>query len=31
MDVISIEKTDKTYRVLYDEKGRFVLKELKKD
>jgi len=31
MDVLSIEKTNKVYRVLYDVKGRFVLKELKKD
>jgi small subunit ribosomal protein S4e len=31
MDILSIEKTNKTYRVLYDTKGRFILKELKKD
>jgi len=31
MDVLSIEKTNKSYRVLYDAKGRFVLKELKKE
>jgi len=31
MDVLSIEKTNKVYRVLYDVKGRFFLKELKKD
>lgn len=28
MDVLTIEKTDKSYRILYDVKGRFVLKEL---
>jgi len=31
MDVISIEKTNENFRVLYDTKGRFVLKALKDD
>jgi len=31
MDVLSIEKTNETFRVLYDVKGRFVLKALKKE
>lgn len=29
MDVISIEKNGKKFRVLYDTKGRFVLKSIK--
>ena len=28
MDVLSIEKTDEKYRVLYDCKGRFLLKSI---
>lgn len=31
MDVISIEKTQEKFRVLYDVKGRFVLKSIKED
>jgi len=31
MDVISIEKTNENFRVLYDVKGRFVLKSLNND
>jgi len=31
MDVVRIEKTDETFRVLYDTKGRFVLKSLSKE
>lgn len=31
MDVIKVEKTEKAYRVLYDCKGRFILRDLKKD
>jgi small subunit ribosomal protein S4e len=31
MDVLNIEKTNETYRILYDARGRFVLKALKKD
>jgi small subunit ribosomal protein S4e len=31
MDVVSIEKTNETFRILYDVKGRFILKALKKD
>jgi len=31
MDVISIEKTNENFRVLYDVKGRFVLKSLKEE
>jgi ribosomal protein S4E len=31
MDVVSIEKTNETFRILYDVKGRFVLKALKKE
>jgi len=30
-DVISIEKTNKKYRILYDVKGRFVLKPIKEE
>lgn len=29
MDVVSIEKTGEKFRILYDVKGRFVLKALK--
>ncbi len=29
MDVLSVEKTNENFRVLYDAKGRFVLKSLK--
>ena len=31
MDVVSIEKTGEKYRILYDEKGRFVLKTLNEE
>jgi len=31
MDVVSIEKTSEVFRILYDVKGRFVLKSLKKE
>ena len=31
MDVVSIEKTGEKYRLLYDEKGRFVLKTLNEE
>lgn len=31
MDVVSIEKTKEKFRVLYDTKGRFVLKSLKEE
>ena len=31
MDVVRIEKTDETFRVLYDTKGRFILKALSKE
>ncbi|KRW99816.1 hypothetical protein PPERSA_07893 [Pseudocohnilembus persalinus] len=31
MDVITIEKTNESYRILYDVKGRFILRSLKKD
>ncbi|KAL4506814.1 hypothetical protein ABPG72_001235 [Tetrahymena utriculariae] len=31
MDVVRIEKTDQTFRILYDTKGRFVLKSLNKE
>lgn len=31
MDVVSIEKTNEVFRILYDVKGRFVLKALKKE
>jgi small subunit ribosomal protein S4e len=31
MDVVRIEKTDETFRVLYDTKGRFILKALNKE
>lgn len=31
MDVVSIEKTGEKFRVLYDVKGRFVLKALKEE
>lgn len=31
MDVVSIEKTNETFRILFDVKGRFVLKALKRD
>lgn len=31
MDVLTIEKTGESYRILYDTKGRFVLKKLKKE
>lgn len=30
MDVITIEKTGESFRVLYDVKGRFVLKKITK-
>jgi len=29
MDVLTLEKTNENFRVLYDSKGRFVLKTLK--
>jgi small subunit ribosomal protein S4e len=31
MDVVSIEKTGENFRILYDVKGRFILKKLKAD
>jgi len=31
MDVVSIEKTGEKFRILYDSKGRFVLKALKEE
>jgi len=31
MDVLSIEKTNETFRILYDARGRWVLKALKKE
>jgi len=31
MDVISIEKTNEKFRVLYDAKGRFVLRSIKEE
>jgi len=31
MDIVSIEKTGESFRILYDVKGRFVLKSLKKE
>jgi len=31
MDVVSIEKTGEKFRILYDEKGRFVLKTLNEE
>jgi small subunit ribosomal protein S4e len=31
MDVLHIEKSNETYRIMYDSRGRFVLKSLKKD
>jgi small subunit ribosomal protein S4e len=29
MDVVSIEKTNESFRILFDVKGRFVLKSIK--
>jgi len=31
MDVLTLEKTNENFRILYDAKGRFVLKTLKAD
>ena len=31
MDVISLEKTKENFRVLYDVKGRFILRKIKSD
>lgn len=31
MDVVRLEKTDQTFRILYDTKGRFILKSLNKE
>jgi small subunit ribosomal protein S4e len=31
MDVLTLEKTKESYRILYDVKGRFVLKSLKEE
>jgi len=31
MDVITIEKTGESFRVLYDVKGRFILKKINKE
>ena len=31
IDVVSIEKTNERFRILYDTKGRFVLKSLKEE
>ena len=31
MDVVTIEKTKENFRILYDVKGRFILKKIKSD
>jgi small subunit ribosomal protein S4e len=31
MDILTIDKSNESYRILYDTRGRFVLKNLKKD